>query len=39
MSLGSGTRLGSYELVGLLGSGGMARCTAPVTRAWGATWP
>jgi hypothetical protein len=34
MALQAGSRLGPYEVVGLLGSGGMARSTAPATPAW-----
>jgi hypothetical protein len=30
MTVARGTRLGPYEIVSLLGNGGMARCTARV---------
>ena len=35
MSLPEGTRLGPYEIIGLVGAGGMARCIARAIRALG----
>src|SRR5687768_9382231 len=37
MTLGPGTRLGNYEIVGPIGAGGMGGAIAPVTRSSSAT--
>jgi len=34
-----GTRLKHFEVVRLLGRGGMARCTTATTPRWNARWP
>jgi hypothetical protein len=38
MTLAPGIRLGPYEILAPLGTGGWVRFTAPMTTAWGGSW-